>query len=65
MNSRSIVITPTDISLMHVAAREYGDARFWVLIAQANRLADCMIGAIATVVLPSTDNVVPTGLAVL
>lgn len=47
--------TGADISLMHIAAREMGDAQQWHRIAAANGLSDYMITGTITLVIPSPD----------
>ena len=49
---RIITVSPADVSLFHVAARELGSAKAWVVIAQANGIADPMITTLSTVQIP-------------
>ena len=49
---RTITVSPADISLFHVAARELGSAKAWIALAKANGIADPMIGTVATLQIP-------------
>ena len=54
--ARTIAISPSDVSLFHVAARELGDATQAERIARLNGLSDPAITALATIVLPPVDS---------
>lgn len=54
--------TGADISLFHIAAREYGDALLWVLIAAANNLSDPMITGTLQLVIPPKPPAVNGGI---
>ena len=51
--------TGADRTLFHIAAREYGNALLWAVIASANDLSDPIISGTVQLVIPpkpSTDN---------
>ena len=58
---KTIQVSPADVSLMHVAAREWGDATAWLALAIANQkdlrdangLADPMIYGLGTLTIPA------------
>lgn len=54
--------TGADISLMHIAAREMGDASQWYRIAEANNLSDYMITGTLTLIIPSPDPTLSGGI---
>lgn len=51
-----------DVSLFHVAAREYGNPLAWFRIASANGLVDPMITGSVDLIVPNADPTPPTGL---
>ncbi len=59
---RTILVSPSDISLFHVAARELGAAKDWIRIAQANGIVDPMIRASGTLRIPTDGQPSSTGL---
>jgi nucleoid-associated protein YgaU len=46
------IYTGADGTLFHIAAREYGDATQWVLIAAANKISDPIISGTVTLTIP-------------
>ena len=59
---RTILVSPADVSLFHVAARELGSAKDWIRIAQANGIVDPMILAAGTLRIPTEGRPSATGL---
>lgn len=51
-----------DVSLFHIAAREYGDPLSWYQIAAANGLTDPMITGTVDLIIPTKDPAPATGL---
>ena len=51
----TITVTSAEIDLFHLAARLYGDATLWFLIARANGLIDPQINGLTTLVIPPAD----------
>ena len=51
----NIVVSPADVSLFHVAARELGDATQWNRIAALNGLSDPVITYTRLIQLPGVD----------
>ena len=53
---QTIDVSAADLTLFHLAARFYGDATLWLLIAEANGLSDPMIpGIIQGLRIPDAD----------
>lgn len=59
---RTILVTPADVSLFHVAARELGNARDWIRLAQANGIVDPAIRTAGTLRIPTDLKPNVTGL---
>jgi len=55
-------VSPADVSLFHVAARELGGACDWIRLAQANGIVDPMITSVATLQVPTMGASNKTGL---
>ncbi|GEN62930.1 hypothetical protein AOE01nite_11540 [Acetobacter oeni] len=53
--SQSILVSPSDISLWHIAARFLGDATQANRIMSLNNLSDTWITSLQTIVLPPID----------
>nr|WP_173578678.1 LysM peptidoglycan-binding domain-containing protein [Acetobacter fallax] len=54
--SKSIQVSPSDISLWHIAARFLGDATQANRIMILNNLSDTWISSLNTIILPPVDN---------
>ena len=61
---RTILVSPADVSLFHVAARELGRASDWIRLAQINGLVDPAITTLGTLQVPTDGAPSLTGLPV-
>lgn len=60
---QTIDVSAADRTLFHLAARFYGDATLWLLIAEANCIGDPMIlGIIRGLKIPDADPIRTGGL---
>lgn len=46
------IFTGADVSLFHIAARQYNNALLWTIIADANDLGDYMITGTVELIIP-------------
>lgn len=51
----TVTVSGADVSLFHVAMRQYGDATMWLTIAAANGTSDPMLSGVATLKVPARD----------
>jgi hypothetical protein len=52
---KTITVSPSDIDLYHLAARQWGDASAWLALAQANGLTDPVIYTVRTLQIPDYE----------
>lgn len=55
------IVQVTGGNLFRIAAEVYGDATYWIYIAQANKLSSPVITGLTTLVLPDPQDFISGG----